>query len=173
LVRIEVNRNYPNNPNDGWNIVTEAAPSGGAASGAFNWVVTPPFLVDSRARIRITALGHTTATDVGDANFAITSRVKVAQPNTALAWAIGTTQTIKWTHNYGANQTFNIQIDRDSNDFANPLETIASNVLGTGSGGSFKWFVTGPITNEARIRVVKTGDGRGNDISDEDFTITQ
>ena len=172
LVRIEVNRNYPSGP---WNIVTEAAPSTGPSTGIFDWVVTPffggqPSPGSTTARIRITALGHATVTDDGDVNFTITSRVQVTVPNVAHTWTIGTTKTIKWTHNYGANHTFNIQIDRDSTT-GGGFEGIASNVLGTGSGGSFKWVVTGDATTRARIRVMKVGDGRGFDISDVDFEI--
>jgi len=125
----------------------------------------------ARALIRVSWTANTSIKDQSNAAFTILPRNRVIQPNEAVTWVIGSVQKIKWKHNYGKNQNFRIEVNR--NFPGGPWEFIASNVVGTATSGTFDWTVTGPDTTTARIRVFKQGDRRRNsiDTSDVNFTI--
>jgi hypothetical protein len=92
----------------------------------------------------------------------------VTSPNTAVSWAIGSTQTLSWTHPYGANSYVKIELSRDG---GNTWEVINNQVLNSSStSGTYSWLVSGPATNQALIKVSKFG-GTDYDISNVNFTI--
>jgi hypothetical protein len=94
--------------------------------------------------------------------------ITVTTPNTAVDWAIGSTQRIKWTHDGGKGSTVKVQISRDG---GTTWTTIASSVTNSGGKtGSYDWVVTAPSTGHARIRVAFTDDSAADD-SNKDFTI--
>jgi len=94
--------------------------------------------------------------------------ITVTAPNTAVNWAVGSTQRIKWTHNRGKGSTVRIQVSRDGGA---SWTTIAASVINSGvTTGSYLWAVTSPATGRARIRVVFTDDAAA-DTSNMDFTI--
>jgi len=168
-VTIEVRRN------GNWQLI-EIVPNSGATNGLYNWFVTGPGTTAdgapaARALIRVSWTANTSIKDQSNAAFTILPRNRVIQPNEAVTWVIGSVQKIKWKHNYGKNQNFRIEVNR--NFPGGPWEFIASNVVGTATSGTFDWTVTGPDTTTARIRVFKQGDRRRNsiDTSDVNFTI--
>jgi hypothetical protein len=63
--KLEVSRNGGST----WSLITAAAPSTGATSGSFNWIVTSPRT--TTARIRVTWTANSAATDKSDVNFKI------------------------------------------------------------------------------------------------------
>ncbi len=72
--------------------------------------------------------------------------IAVLAPNGGESWAVGSSQTIRWT-SYQVTGLLNIYLKRS------PTETwvrIGPNVSNT---GSFRWTVTGPATSTAKILV--------------------
>jgi hypothetical protein len=91
----------------------------------------------------------------------------VTAPNTAVTWAIGSVQTITWTHNLGAGAQFLIEVSRGG-----VWSTIAPAAPGGGAtSGSYDWTVVGPATSNAKIRVTWTGGTTVRDSSDVAFRI--
>ncbi len=114
----------------------------------FFWNVTGP--TTSRARLRVTAVGDEAATDVNDANIQIARPyIEVLIPRGTIA--TGSTQTIFWKHNLGANKPVAIDVSRNGGgSWAN----IVPNTLTTGAEtSSFSWFVDLSPTPHTRIRV--------------------
>jgi hypothetical protein len=63
--KIEVTRNG----GVSWSVIAGAAPSSGASTGSYAWVVTGP--ASTTARIRVTWTGNTTVNDTSDVSFRI------------------------------------------------------------------------------------------------------
>lgn len=114
-----------------------------------------PVTTTTTARIRVTA--HSAAADVSDtsdADFRIAAgppAVTLTAPNTAVAWAVGTTNLIKWSHNLGLDNSVSIELSRDG---GTTWEVLAASVPNTAAAsGSWPWLVTGPATTTALVRV--------------------
>ncbi len=164
-VSIELDRNYPSGT---WETIAASTPTTGNASSTFNWTVTSPVTVGATARIRVTALA-VPASDTSDIPFSITSRVKVAAPNTAVKWKVGTTKVVKFNHTYATPHDFAITLDRDGDGLCEEL--IASPVTAAAAAGTYNWVVSAPAGATNRICVTSTSDPAGTDISDVAFTI--
>jgi hypothetical protein len=78
--------------------------------------------------------------------------INVTAPNTAVTWAVGSNQTIAWTHNLGAGTSVRIELTRNNGAAWETLAASAPN--STATTGTFAWTVTGPPTTAARVRVV-------------------
>ena len=74
--------------------------------------------------------------------------IKIKDPNTPQSWYVGTTKTIRWTHNLGKSALFTVAIKRDADS---GWETIASDV----QAKQISWRVTRPATSKARFRVTQ------------------
>ena len=148
--------------------IAAAAPATTATTGVYNWTVTGP-PVSSLARVRVTLTTNPASRDTSNVGFTIANPlVTVTQPNTALNWAVGGTQQIKWTHNLGLAAVFTIEISRD--DGATYPEVVATSAPATTStSGTYTWTVTGPASTQARARV--TYNSVGTDASNVAFTI--
>jgi Big-like domain-containing protein/Calx-beta domain-containing protein len=95
--------------------------------------------------------------------------VTVTAPNTAVTWAVGTTQTIRWNDNLGLGGTVKLEISRDGGATWSLLSASVANSSST--SGSFNWSVSGPTTTTARIRATWTVNSSVADTSDVNFTI--
>jgi hypothetical protein len=95
--------------------------------------------------------------------------ITVTAPNTAVTWAVGTTQTIRWTDNLGSGATVRLEISRDGGTTWSLITSSVANSSST--SGSFNWTVSGPATTTARIRATWTVNGAVTDASDVNFTI--
>ena len=78
--------------------------------------------------------------------FTIAQSITVTSPSGPVSWAVGSPQTITWT-SVGVSGNVNIDLSRDDGRTWTP---IASN---TANDGTEDWTVTGPATNNAKIRV--------------------
>ncbi|MEQ1759804.1 MAG: hypothetical protein ABL986_15925 [Vicinamibacterales bacterium] len=118
------------------------------------WTPTGPATLFARMRVTAKNAGATTAVDESNVTFLLSSgtpSVTVQNPNTAVAWAIGTTREIIWTHNLGGGARFAIDLTRNNGA---SWETLAPSVPGILLvGGTYSWQVTGPVTANARVRV--------------------
>jgi hypothetical protein len=117
----------------------------------FKWTVTGP--PTSRARFRVTAAGapgNQTAVDINDAPITFSDPFLRVTPINDLHWAIGSTQTIRWTHNLGVGIPVTVELSRDQ---GRSWSTLADHVPQKGSESStWRWTVTGPAA-AATIRV--------------------
>jgi lysyl endopeptidase len=156
-VNIDINRAYSGGT---W----ESIVTGTANDGTHSWTVTTP--TTSAARIRVTSVTYPTVSDVSDADFTVAERtITVTNPNTAVTWVVGESQTITWT-SANITGTVNIHINRSYSG-----GTWESIVAGTANDGSHAWTVTSPLTSAARIRVTSVTYPTVSDVSDENFTI--
>jgi hypothetical protein len=163
-VRIELTR-------DGgasWELIAPSVQGNTATSGTFRWLVSGPGTTS--ARIRIT-WGDNWATDVGNALFSIvTPTLTVTAPNTNVNWRIGTTQTVRWTHNLGVGELMRIE---RSDDGGTTWTVVASEVPNSAqASGVYQWLVTGPVTTSARVRVTWLGNVSISDVGDIDFRVS-
>jgi hypothetical protein len=169
-ILIEVNRNYPGGE---WSPVTGSGctSTSAATTSTCNWVPSG-VTAGATARMRVTALGVSGVSDVSNASFKISSRVKLTVPNTNVTWPSGTTRSIKWTHNLGASATFDISVDTDGDLDCNDL-ILSTNVAAiSATAGSLAWVVSGTGTQN-RICVKRhTPDPDSSDSSDVAFRIT-
>ncbi len=142
---------------------------GSAASCAW----TPIGGGSATAVIRVTAQnGSGTVVDSSNANFTIATAapsITVTSPNTAVNWAVGSTRSINWNHNLGANSFVRIELSRDGNTSWETLATSVQNTAAT--SGMFSWVVSAPTTGTATIRVTWV-DGATSDVSNSAFSIT-
>jgi hypothetical protein len=92
------------------------------------------------------------------------SNITVTSPNGYETWNAGTPNNITWT---SANVTgkVNIGISRDGGSTWRTIFCLTDN------DGSQSWTVTGPATDQARVKVSSVINPAISDISDEDFTI--
>ena len=132
-----------------WTTIAAAVKNATVSSGSVTWTVTSP--ATTRGRVRVSALNAPIA-DVSDAAFAIAAPViTVTQPNTTVTWVIGSTQTIRWTHNVGLNTPMEVALSRNG---GSTWTTLAASVPNSGStSGSYTWVVTGGATTQGRVRV--------------------
>jgi hypothetical protein len=158
---------------NGGTVYTAVAGCSGLPGTARECTWASPGPVTTRGRIRVVATdaAGNSGVDASDANFSIVNGhgvITVSRPNTALTWAIGTIQQLKWTHNLGTNTSVNIEVSRDNG--ATWALVAASVASSTGSSGLLPWHVTGPATTQGRIRVSALN-SPVSDISNVPFTI--
>lgn len=95
--------------------------------------------------------------------------VTVLSPDGGEVWRVGTEQTILWeaTDDVGVT-VIDLQYSIDGG--------LSWNVIATGllNTGSFDWTIPDTLSNQARVKVIAydTNGNQGEDISDEDFTIS-
>lgn len=108
------------------------------------------------------AVASATTTSAG------TRSVTVTAPNTAVNWAVGSIQKIKWNYTGPKTSPMRVEVSRDG---GTSWTIIAASVANsTTTTGSYNWKVTAPNTGGARIRVTFTDDP-ASDASDANFTI--
>ena len=135
------------------------------------WAAPSPITSKGRIRVIATDAAGKSAMDASDGNFKIVSGsgvITVTRPNTAVTWAIGTVQQLKWNHNLGVNAWVSVEVSRDNG--ATWAVVAASVESATASSGLFPWRVTGPATSQGRIRVSALN-GPVSDISNVRFRI--
>jgi hypothetical protein len=139
---------------------------GGATSGAYAWTVPGPVTTTARVRVQWVARPATRATS---ANFRMEDpTVTVTSPNTNVAWGIGSTRSLNFSHNLGVGQNVAIDVSRDGGATYSPITTFTTT---SATSGSYSWVVTGPATIQARIRVTWTANATVTDVSNVNFRI--
>ncbi|MBI2917723.1 MAG: hypothetical protein HYY01_06980 [Chloroflexi bacterium] len=101
------------------------------------------------------------ASDTSDANFAIASSetapatstavgpdlLTITSPNGGEKWAIGSTQTIRWSSSKLGQGTVKIEVSRDGGVSWVTIERMTPN------DGEFQWTVAGPSTDKGKVRI--------------------
>jgi serine protease len=145
----------------------------GALSGsARSCTWSAPAPVTGTARIRVIAKDKAgNSAQTSSSNFSIVSgsaALRVTSPNTAVKWTVGSTQTLRWSHNLGAHSAVHLDVSRDG---GTSWSRVASGVKNSSStAGSYVWAVTSPASTAGRIRATWSG-GTKSDSSDVNFTI--
>ncbi len=86
------------------------------------------------------------------------------EPNGGESWIVDSTKRIEWT----ATNVANVDIEVDRNYPSGIWETVVAN---TQDSGFYDWTVGGPVTLNARIRVLDSSDHSVGDTSDASFVI--
>ena len=140
--------------------------AGGSTSGSHTWVVPGPVTTTARVRVTWAARAATRGTT---GNFRMENPVvTVTAPNTNVAWGVGSTRNLTFSHNLGVGQAVNIEVSRDGGATFSPITTFTTT---SATSGSFSWVVTGPATTQARIRVTWTTNPGVTDVSNVNFQI--
>ena len=130
-----------------WSTVGSTRATG--STTRFSWKVAGP--ESTQLRFRVSGAGDTRAADLNDSPITIAAPALSLEGLNAVQWGLGTTQTIRWSHNLGARVPVAIDLSRNGGA---TWESLASRVETTGSEAStWKWTVTGPATPEAVLRV--------------------
>ncbi len=160
LVRIELNRNYPN---DVWEILD----SNTELTQQF-WVWNPVGgMPSSTARIRLTAIQNSTISAISENDFTLMPpMLQLFQPNGGEYLPIGQQWTIGWMSNLPG--FYRLQLNR--NFPAGTWEIIQDNLQNV---GSTVWNVSGAATTNARFRLLSITYPALGDTSDGDFSIVQ
>jgi len=153
-VRIELSRNSGAT----WSIIVASTPN----DGMFTWPVTGPH--SEHTRIRVTPLSNPSKADASDADFAIGGLITAIAPNRGERWAIGSTQNITWT-SVALVGSVKIEVSRNGG------ATWSSIVANTPNDGTHSWIVSGPHSEQARVRITSLTDSAAADVSNANFSI--
>ncbi len=91
--------------------------------------------------------------------------ITVTDPNGGENWQVGTSHSITWTSSGGID---NVKIRYSTNGGSNWTTIVES----TANDGSYSWTVPDTPTEQAKVRIVDTGDTGVYDVSDGNFTIS-
>lgn len=91
--------------------------------------------------------------------------ISVAIPNGSETWRVGISQTIQWNSSFLMG---NVKIELSRNG-GSTYETLFAN---TTNDGVEAWTVIGAVTSQARIKITSIDIPALNDVSDEDFSIS-
>lgn len=153
-----------------WSRIASNVASSAATTGTAN--VDMPDVISTQARIRVSPASTPDMSlgDISDVSFTLqAATLTVTTPNTNVAWAVGTTQGIKWNHNLGTLEPVKIEIARDGVNFN---EVIQPSFLNSGATSStYNWVVTGPVSTTAKIRVTSLHLPALNDASNVNFRV--
>jgi hypothetical protein len=150
-----------------WSPVVASTPNTGATSGQWAWTVTGP--VTSRARIRVRWLANPAVGDQSNGDFTIASRIRVTSPNTAVSWVVGSIHAIRWTHQYGVSQLFDIDFSADGGASWSSFATGVP--AATATSGTYSAAMPMTATTQGLFRVSPEGVPGDGDTSDVLFTL--
>jgi hypothetical protein len=161
-VRVEVSHDGGTS----WTVLGEVA-NATATTGSLDWLTAEP--LTASARVRVVWIAN--AEVVGQTgNFTIAPpSVVVTSPNGANTWFVGSTRTITWSHNLGAQASVRIELSRDGGASWSVL--AASQPSSGPMTGAFNWTVSLPRTSQGRVRVTWTVNDAATDQSDSSFVI--
>ena len=152
---IELNRNFPAG---GWELINS-----NVTTSSLSW--TPSGASTSNARIRVFLNSNPAIRDSSNANFALVApSITVNAPNGNDTLFTGVSRTITWAR-LNASGAVTVAVDR--NYPSGTWEPITT----TSTVSSYAWTVTGPTTNNARIRVSLNSNPSICDTSDANFRI--
>jgi hypothetical protein len=150
-----------------WTSIATSVPHTTDTTGSYDWVVTGP--ASTTARIRVTWTANSAVTDMSNQNLTVASPfVRVTSPNTNVAWTIGSSRNLTFSHNLGTGQVVTIDISRDGGVTYSPITSFTTT---SATSGSYAWVVTGPATTQGRVRVTWTADPAVTDTSNVNFRI--
>jgi hypothetical protein len=136
-------------------------------SGSFAWSVSGP--PSTAARVRVSWAKDGAVSDQSALNFTVADPfLRVTSPNTNVLWAVGSSRNLTFAHNLGIGETVLLELTRDGGA---TFESIATFATTSAASGSVPWTVTGPATNQARLRVTWSSNPAVTDQSNANFRI--
>ena len=133
------------------------------------WSAPSPASNRSKVRVVVTdGLGREAV--VTSDTFSVQSGVPnltVGFPNKAIVVGRGATHLLKWSSSFGVTAPMRIELSRDGGATWEVLAADHPSSLGT-----FRWVVTGPLTNRALLSVTALNEPI-SDVSDVTFTIAE
>ncbi len=152
---LELNRNYPAGS---WELI-----SNNVAGSSVTW--TPTGAGSSSARVRVYLNATPDIGDTSNANFTlVTPAITVTAPNGNDTLYTGATYSIAWTRQ-NASGGVTVAINRGYP--ASAWENITTN----STVNSYSWVVSGPVTENARVRVTLNSNPAVGDTSNLNFRI--
>lgn len=136
-----------------------------AAGGSYAWTV--PDSPTTTARVRVTAVGDPSVTDMSAASFTIAVpvySVTVVSPNGGQRWEAGSHPYVLFASTGVAAVDVAISAD-DGATWSNVATSVPA------AAGSYAWTVPGTPGASYRIRVSDAGASGASDVSDEAFAI--
>ena len=113
-----------------------------------------PTVAGSGILMRVTARDGAGDSVSAQATFnVVTPSIALFQPMQGQPQYIGVGTTIVWNHNLPSTGTVRIELSRDGGGTYETLAAAAPITSNGGTLGMFTWTVTGPTTNNARLRV--------------------
>jgi hypothetical protein len=176
--RADFVRNFPAGTSSTWRQSLDVSRDGGVtwqelrggllAGDPLTWQVTGPV---GPARVRVRVIDEVVGVIAQDDSdvFAIVPGVRVTSPNTAVSWPIGAIRVIRWTHSYGAAQTFDIDFSADGGLSWSSFATTVP--AATATTGMHTAVLPTTPTEEGLFRVSPAGAPGDGDTSDVPFTL--
>ena len=134
------------------------------------WTPTGP--PTQRAQLRVVAYsasGDSVSADTGEVRISAASpRVTLRSPHGRATVAIGTVQTVAWTHNLGARSLVRVELSRDGGATWEVIAAAVQNLFD--HDGAVNWLVSGPPTSTALLRVTSLSTNV-SDVTNRVFTI--
>lgn len=149
---------YSTNNGTSWTTISSSIT---ASTGYYNWTV--PTYVSKQCKIKVTDVSNSTAYDLSDSVFTISS-LDLKTPNGGESYSVGSTQNITWTSAQIANVQLEYSVD-------NGL-TWAIIDSSTQSTGSYSWVIPNAVSTQCRVRVSEVDNATTSDMSAASFTIT-
>jgi len=132
--------------------------------GSYEW--TLPATPSASALVRISGTKDSTAVDISDAEFRITTEtLTIISPNGGEIWEAGSTHEIQWS---GGETTAAVKLEFSPNN-GETWNVISENVANT---GGFSWQAPAASSDSMLVRVSDASDGVPADVSDNVFIIT-
>ena len=145
-----------------------------ATARTCTWSSPGPAASAARVKVVATDSAGQPVSDASAGSFSIvagTGTITVTAPNTVVNWGRGSTQVVTWSHNLGAESYVRLELSRDGGlTFPEVIAAAVKNT--TYKSGVYYWPVTGPLTQQAVIRVSWTN-GSASDVSNVGFTIAE
>jgi len=150
-----------------WTSIATNVANSGPTTGSYSWTVAAP--ASTTARIRVRWAANPAISGQSGVNFTVANPfLTVTSPNTTVAWSIGSSHNLTFTHNLGTGQQVQIALSRDGGTTFTPLTTFTTT---SATSGSSPWVVTGPATSQCRIRVSWAANPAVTDQSNVNFRI--
>ena len=120
-----------------------------ASLGSYSWNISGTLAESHNCVMRIKNTADSSVKDVSDAPFSVLSGdyVTVNSPKDGDVWTINSNKEIRWSYS-GVSE---VSIELSRNDGADYNETIADNQPAL--NGIYIWKVTGPSSDECRVRI--------------------
>jgi hypothetical protein len=133
-----------------------------ANAGTYAWAV--PDAITTAARVRISDVNDSTASDTSNSNFKIQGSLTITAPNGTEKWVVGSVQTITWNR-VGSISFVKLEYATDGGTIYTPI------VASTANTGTYSWTMPNTISTTCKVRVSDTNDATVNDVSNANFKI--
>ncbi len=130
--------------------------------GTYAWTI--PDAITTAARLKVSDVNDTTASDASNTNFKIQGFLRITAPNGGEKWTVGSVRTVTWDRN-GSIPFVKLEFSTNGGGLYAPITASTSNT------GSFAWAIPDNISTNCLVKVSDTNDATVNDASDVIFKI--